>query len=93
VLEVFERSYGLRSDDFYRAHLSNDSVATDLPVWHREVWAGTYRQLLTGRPAVIPGPLDPARDQATSRAEARRVAPALLPFDVSPFQRFAHARS
>jgi hypothetical protein len=51
VLEVFERNYGLRSDDFYRAHLSNDSVATDLPVWHREVWAGTYRQLLTGRPA------------------------------------------
>ena len=49
VLEMFERNYGLRSDDFYRAHLSNDSLATDLPVWHREVWAGTYRQLLTGR--------------------------------------------
>ena len=56
VLEVFERNYGLRSDDFYRAHLSNDSVATDLPVWHREVWAGTYRQLLNGRLAADSGP-------------------------------------
>jgi hypothetical protein len=51
VLGVFERNYGLRSDDFYRAHMSNDSVATDLPAWHREVWAGTYRQLLNGRPS------------------------------------------
>jgi hypothetical protein len=51
VLAVFERNYHLRSDDFYRAHLSNDSVATDLPPWHREVWARTYRQLLSGRPA------------------------------------------
>jgi hypothetical protein len=55
VLEVFERNYGLRSDDFYRAHLRNDSVATDLPVWHREVWAGTYRQLLNGRLAADSG--------------------------------------
>jgi hypothetical protein len=55
VLEVFERNYGLRSDDFYRAHLSNDSVATDLPVWHREVWAATYRQLLNGRLAADSG--------------------------------------
>ena len=56
VLEVFERNYGLRSDDFYRAHLSNDSVATDLPVWHREVWAATYRQLLNGPLAADSGP-------------------------------------
>ena len=59
VLEMFERNYGLRSDDFYRAHLSNDSLATDLPVWHREVWAGTYRQLLTGRLAADSGPARP----------------------------------
>jgi hypothetical protein len=59
VLEVFERNYGLRSDDFYRAHLSNDSVATALPAWHREVWAGTYRQLLKGGPAAESGPARP----------------------------------
>jgi hypothetical protein len=59
VLGVFERNYGLRSDDFYRAHLSNDSVATDLPAWHREVWAGTYRQLLDGRPAADSRPARP----------------------------------
>ena len=72
VLGVFERNYGLRSDDFYRAHISNDSVATDLPAWHREVWAGTYRRLLDLRPAADSGPARPPRDRATSRAEARR---------------------
>jgi hypothetical protein len=59
VLGVFERNYGLRSDDFYRAHLSNDSVATDLPAWHREVWAGTYRQLVDGRSAANSTPARP----------------------------------
>ena len=44
---------------FDRAHLSNDSLATDLPVWHREVWAGTYRQLLTGRLAADSGAARP----------------------------------
>jgi hypothetical protein len=58
VLDVFERNYGLRSDDFYRAHLRNDSVATDLPAWHREVWAGTYRQLLNSL-AADPRPVPP----------------------------------
>jgi hypothetical protein len=60
VLQVFERNYGLRSDDFYRAHLSNDSVATDLPAWHREVWASTYRQLLNRRLAADSGSARPS---------------------------------
>jgi hypothetical protein len=55
---AFEKNYGLRSDDFYRAHLSNDSVATDLPAWHREVWADTYRQLLNSL-AADSGPAPP----------------------------------
>lgn len=58
VLDVFERNYGVSSDDFYRAHLSNDSVATALPAWHREVWAGTYRQLLNSL-AADPRPAPP----------------------------------
>jgi hypothetical protein len=46
ALGVFERSYGVSSADFYRAHTGNDTFAEGLPTWHREVWAGTYRQWL-----------------------------------------------
>jgi hypothetical protein len=46
VLGVFERNYRLSSEDFYRAHLRNESPAADVSVWHREIWSGTYRQWL-----------------------------------------------
>jgi hypothetical protein len=46
VLSVFERNYRVSSADFYRAHIAGDSFAEQLPAWHREVWAGTYRQWL-----------------------------------------------
>lgn len=46
VLKVFERSYGFRSDDFYRAHLRNEAPAADVSPWHREIWSGAYRQWL-----------------------------------------------
>ncbi len=48
VLVVFERNYHLSSADFYRAHLRDETPAADLSPWHREVWSGTYRQLLNG---------------------------------------------
>jgi hypothetical protein len=51
VLVVFERNYHLSSADFYRAHLRDETPAADLSPWHREVWSGTYRQLLNGRGA------------------------------------------
>ena len=46
VLGVFERSYRLSSEDFYRAHMRNEPPAADLSAWHREIWSGTYRQWL-----------------------------------------------
>jgi hypothetical protein len=48
VLVVFERNYHLSSADFYRAHLRDETPAAELSPWHREVWSGTYRQLLNG---------------------------------------------
>ena len=49
VLGVFERNYNLSSADFYRAHVRNEPPASDLAPWHREIWSGTYRQLLRGQ--------------------------------------------
>ena len=46
VLGVFERNYNLSSADFYRAHVRDESPASDLARWHREIWSGTYRQWL-----------------------------------------------
>ena len=49
VLGVFERNYKLSSADFYRAHVRDEPPAADLARWHREIWSGTYRQLLRGQ--------------------------------------------
>ena len=49
VLGVFERNYNLSSADFYRAHVRDEPPASDLAPWHREIWSGTYRQLLRGQ--------------------------------------------
>jgi hypothetical protein len=54
VLVVFERNYHLSSADFYRAHLRDETPAADLSPWHREVWSGTYRQLLRGKGVATP---------------------------------------
>jgi hypothetical protein len=54
VLVVFERNYHLSSADFYRAHLRDETPAADLSPWHREVWSGTYRQLLRGKGVETP---------------------------------------
>jgi hypothetical protein len=49
VLGVFERNYHLSSADFYRAHVRDESPASDLAPWHREIWSRTYRQWLKGQ--------------------------------------------
>lgn len=61
VLRVFERNYRLSSAAFYRAHTRNEPPATELMAWHREIWAGTYRQWLRTRP---PQPIERPRQPA-----------------------------
>ncbi len=42
VLRVFERSYGMSSEDFYEAHLTDAEVLTGIPGSQRQAWAGFY---------------------------------------------------
>lgn len=42
---VFERLYGLSSEDFYTAHTHGEEVGS-ISRFHRHVWAGFYRDCL-----------------------------------------------
>lgn len=43
TLRVFERTYELDSEDFYRAHVESDERIAHVPGFHRQTWAGFYR--------------------------------------------------
>lgn len=43
TLRVFERTYNLDSEGFYRAHVDDDELIAHVPGFHRQTWAGFYR--------------------------------------------------
>ncbi|CAN5561355.1 hypothetical protein BH20ACT19_BH20ACT19_00250 [soil metagenome] len=65
TLLVFERSYELDSEDFFRAHVENDERIAHVPGFHRQTWAGFYRTWMrmsdsSGFAAQVERELEPA---------------------------------
>jgi hypothetical protein len=46
TLRVFERKYGLSSEEFFEAHVADDERVAEMPGWHRQPWASFYRTWL-----------------------------------------------
>jgi len=46
TLRAFERRYEMTSEDFFRAHVADDTSVAAVPGSHRQPWAGFYRTWL-----------------------------------------------
>jgi hypothetical protein len=58
MLVLFERSFGMSSDDFYASHVADEPL--DIPRFERHVWASFYREFLR---------VDSAEGSLVARAE------------------------